>query len=367
MPNPSKPLTAAELAQRFGGQLVGDGNFQLQRFCPPAQAGPADAAFVVHERLASLLADCRAGLVVLPPSLREQAARFQAAIVVPDPYLFFAQASQCLVQMTRQAQVTSSQIHPTAVIAPTAKLGQRIRIGAGVVVEDRVVVGDDTDIGAQSMVGEGSEIGAGGLLHPRVTIGPGVQIGQRVVLQSGAVIGSDGFGYAPDAEKRWVKIPQLGGVVLGDDVEVGANTVIDRGTLTPTRLGHGVKLDNLVQVAHNVEIGDHTAIAGCVGIAGSAKIGRYCQIGGAAGILGHLQIADGTIIGPMSLVMSSIETADKYVGIMPLAPAAQWERSAALIRRLPEMRKTLSRLARQQEGAGASHDEPTAPAFKLET
>ncbi|MFZ9245035.1 MAG: UDP-3-O-(3-hydroxymyristoyl)glucosamine N-acyltransferase, partial [Burkholderiaceae bacterium] len=244
----------------------------------------------------------------------------------------------------RAAQVQETQVHPSAVVAQTAKLGQRVRISAGVVIEEGAEIGDDTDIGPGCVIGAHSRIGAAGLLHARVSLGAGVQIGQRVVIQSGAVLGSDGFGYAPNADRHWVKIPQVGGVVIGDDVEIGANTVIDQGTMSPTRIGHGVKLDNLIQVAHNVEIGDHTAIAGCVGIAGSAKIGRYCQIGGAAGILGHLQIADGTIIGPMSLVMSSIETAGKYVGVMPLAPERQWEKSAAIIRRLPEMRRSLSRL-----------------------
>lgn len=344
MASPSSSLSVADLIQRLGGDPRGDRAFPVLRFRPLAQAGASDAAFAVHERMAEQVSSCQAGLMILPPSLARLADRFKAAIVVADPYLYFAQVAGLIQASNRAAQVQETQVHPSAVVAQTAKLGQRVRISAGVVIEEGAEIGDDTDIGPGCVIGAHSRIGAAGLLHARVSLGAGVEIGQRVVIQSGAVLGSDGFGYAPNADRQWVKIPQVGGVVIGDDVEIGANTVIDQGTMSPTRIGHGVKLDNLIQVAHNVEIGDHTAIAGCVGIAGSAKIGRYCQIGGAAGILGHLQIADGTIIGPMSLVMSSIETAGKYVGVMPLAPERQWEKSAAIIRRLPEMRRSLSRL-----------------------
>jgi UDP-3-O-[3-hydroxymyristoyl] glucosamine N-acyltransferase len=344
MASPSSSLSVADLIQRLGGDPRGDRAFPVLRFRPLAQAGASDAAFAVHERMAEQVSSCQAGLMILPPSLARLADRFKAAIVVADPYLYFAQVAGLIQASNRAAQVQETQVHPSAVVAQTAKLGQRVRISAGVVIEEGAEIGDDTDIGPGCVIGAHSRIGAAGLLHARVSLGAGVEIGQRVVIQSGAVLGSDGFGYAPNADRQWVKIPQVGGVVVGDDVEIGANTVIDQGTMSPTRIGHGVKLDNLIQVAHNVEIGDHTAIAGCVGIAGSAKIGRYCQIGGAAGILGHLQIADGTIIGPMSLVMSSIETAGKYVGVMPLAPERQWEKSAAIIRRLPEMRRSLSRL-----------------------
>ena len=353
MANPSSSLSVADLIQRLGGDPRGDQAFAVLQFRPLSQAGPLDAAFAVHERLADQVSACQAGLMILPPSLAQLASRFRAAIVVADPYLYFAQVAGLIQASHRAAQVQQTQVHPSAVVAQTAQLGQRVRIAAGVVIEEGAEIGDDTDIGPGCVIGANSRIGRAGLLHARVSVGAGVQIGQRVVIQSGAVLGSDGFGYAPNTDRQWVKIPQVGGVVIGDDVEIGANTVIDQGTMSPTRIGHGVKLDNLIQVAHNVEIGDHTAIAGCVGIAGSAKIGRHCQIGGAAGILGHLQIADDTIIGPMSLVMSSIETAGKYVGVMPLAPERQWEKSAAIIRRLPEMRRSLSRLG---QAAGLKSD-----------
>jgi UDP-3-O-[3-hydroxymyristoyl] glucosamine N-acyltransferase len=186
-------------------------------------------------------------------------------------------------------------------------------------------------------------------------------------VHSGAVIGADGFGFAPQPDGAWMKIPQVGGVVIGNDVEIGANTTIDRGTLEDTSIGHGVKLDNQIQIAHNVVIGDHTAMAACVGIAGSARIGAHCQIGGAAGILGHLSIADGTIIGPMSLVMSGIDKAGKYVGVYPLAAQADWEKSAAAVRRLPELRRQVQQLQRMTssrpdaQSAGDGPDTAASP------
>jgi UDP-3-O-[3-hydroxymyristoyl] glucosamine N-acyltransferase len=353
MASPSSSLSLADLIQHLGGAARGDQQFPVVQFRPLHQAGAADAAFAVHERMAQQVSSCQAGLMILPEGLAHLADRFRAAVVVSDPYLYFAQAAALIQVSARTHQVQQTQVHPSAVVADSAKIGQRVRIAAGAIIEEGADIGDDTDIGPGCVIGADSRIGCGGLLHARVSLGRGVQVGHRVVIQSGAVVGSDGFGYAPNPQREWVKIPQVGGVVIGDDVEIGANTVIDQGTMSPTRIGNGVKLDNLIQVAHNVEIGDHTAIAGCVGIAGSAKIGRYCQIGGAAGILGHLQIADGTVIGPMSLVMSSIETAGKYVGVMPLAPERQWEKSAAIIRRLPDIRRTLSRL---EKGAALSND-----------
>jgi UDP-3-O-[3-hydroxymyristoyl] glucosamine N-acyltransferase len=213
-----------------------------------------------------------------------------------------------------------------------------------VVIEDDVLIADDVDIGAGTVIESGVRIGAGSTVAPRVTIGRQCVIGCRAVIHSGVVIGSDGFGFAPRPDRSWLKIPQVGAVWIGDDVEIGANTTIDRGTLDDTRIGHGVKLDNQIQIAHNVVIGDHTAIAACVGIAGSAVIGAHCQIAGAAGVLGHLTIAEGTVIGPMSLVMSSIDTAGKYVGVFPLQAQSDWERSAVVVRRLPELRRTVQNL-----------------------
>jgi len=352
---PSKPagVSAADLVAAIGGTLEGNPDHWVSRFAPLSSAGLEDASFLAHSRFRSQLPACRAGLMVLRPEDRPAEHRFGALILTDDPYLYFARAAAHLMRAQRALEVPNTSIHPSAVVSERAHLGARLRIGAGAVIEDDAWIGDDTDVGAMSFIGRGVRIGASSVLHPRVTIASGVEIGDRAVLQSGAIVGSDGFGFAPTADRHWVKIPQVGGVLLGNDVEVGANTVIDAGTLAPTRIGHGVKLDNLIQIAHNVEIGDHTAIAGCVGVAGSAKIGAHCQIGGAAGVLGHLEIAEGTTIGPMSLVMSSITTPGKYVGIMPLLPERDWQRSAALIRRLPALRSAIQS-TRRPEG-----DDPT--------
>jgi len=266
--------------------------------------------------------------------------------------LFFAKAAGWLNRRNRQALVPETVVHPSAILGHGVTLGHRVSIGPGVVVGSGVIIGGDTDVDASCILGEGVSIGAGSHLHPRVTIAAGCQIGARAVIHSGAVIGSDGFGFAPQPDRSWLKIPQMGGVLIGDDVEIGANTTIDRGTLDATVIEHGVKLDNQIQIAHNVVIGRHTAIAGCVGIAGSAKIGAFCQIGGAAGILGHLEIAEGTIIGPMSLVMSSIQEPGKYVGVYPLQHQADWEKSAALVRRLPELRRQVNQELRDRPSHG---------------
>lgn len=340
-------LTPTQLTERFGGQLVRDGSRPVDGFRPWESAGLDHAVFLVPKRLAQqfeFVARLKAGLAVLPDGVcSNQLAVVEALSVIlhPDPYLFFAKASNHFLKVRRHAEVPETQIHVTAVVHPSAQIGQRVRIGPLAVIGAGAVIGDGCDIGAQVHIGEGADLGRDCVLHPRAALGPSVRLGDRVILQMGCIVGSDGFGYAPTADKEWVKIPQVGSVLIGNDVELGANTVVDRGALGDTIIEDGVKVDNLVQIAHNVYIGAHTAIAGCVGIAGSARIGRYCQIGGAAGILGHLSIADGCIIGPMSLVTTSLETSQKYVGIMPLQAEQDWRRTAAALRHLPELRRQI--------------------------
>lgn len=346
-PQPYRGAFPADLAALFGGRLVRNAGRPVLGFRPWESPSPDYAAFLVEKKVSSHLADVaklETGLLVLPESLDLTSAGASSALSIllhPDPYLFFAQASSHLLSLRRQEEVNVTSIHSTAVVDPTATLGSRVRIGPLAVIGPNARIGDGTDIGAQCYVGEGVRLGEYCILHPRVTLEAGVQLGSRVVLQSGCVVGSDGFGYAPTASKAWVKIPQAGSVRIGDDVELGAQTVVDRGALGDTVIEEGVKIDNLVQIAHNVFIGAHTAIAGCVGIAGSARIGRHCQIGGAAGILGHLSIADGCIIGPMSLVTASLEIPQKYVGIMPIQEEHQWRRTAAALRHLPDLRRRI--------------------------
>jgi len=327
-------LLLSSVALDLGAQFEGDPQFELRRFAPLESAGPEDAVFIAHERYLHALGGCKAGAVIVRPSEAPFAQGFRARVLSSDPYLFFARAAGLLARHARGQALAQTRIHPSAVIDPSAVIGEAVRIGAGAVVEAQAVVGEGCDIGAQVILGQSSVVGPDSVLHARVTVYPGVRLGARAIVHSGAVLGSDGFGFAPASDQAWVKIPQVGGLIIGDDVEIGANTTIDRGALSDTRIGNGVKLDNQIQIAHNVVVGDHTAMAACVGVAGSARIGAYCQIGGAAGVLGHLEIADGTIIGPMSLVMSSIKEPGKYVGFYPLQPEKEWQRSAARVRRL---------------------------------
>lgn len=333
-------LTAAALVKALGGRLHGNPETSICRFSSLLSATSNDASFLASARYQSQLAQTKAGLIILKDAAFAREAGLTACLIeTEDPYLYFAQAATLLLRQQRIAAVAATTIAPSAVVHPSAVLGDRVRIGEQVVIGPHCVIGSDTDIGAGCVLEEAVKIGSGALLHPRVSLYADVRIGDRAVIHSGAVIGSDGFGFAPQADGAWMKIPQVGGVQIGDDVEIGANTTIDRGTLEDTVIGNGVKLDNQIQIAHNVRIGDHTAIAACVGVAGSAVIGAHCQIGGAAGVLGHLSIADGTVIGPMSLVTSTITQADKYVGVFPLQTQTQWEKSAAIVRRLPELRQ----------------------------
>lgn len=333
-------LTAGALVDALGGQLHGDSGTSIRRFSSLLNATRDDASFLANPRYQSQLAQTEAGVIILKDAALAREAGVTACLIeTEDPYLYFARAATLLQRQQRIANVAETVIAPSAVVHPSAVLGDRVRIADHVVIGPRCVIGSDTDIGAGCILDEAVQIGSGALLHARVTVYSDVHIGDRAVIHSGVVIGADGFGFAPQANGAWLKIPQVGGVRIGDDVEIGANTAIDRGTLEHTVIGHGVKLDNQIQIAHNVRIGDHTAMAACVGVAGSAVIGAHCQIGGAAGILGHLSIADGTIIGPMSLVTSTIAQADKYVGVFPLQTQGEWEKSAAIVRRLPELRQ----------------------------
>ena len=337
-------VTARELADTFGGRIDGDGSTRICRFASLANAHLGDASFLSHPRYAEQLGATRASLVILKDAAAARAQGLGCALIeTAHPYLFFAKAANWLMARARSASVKETTVHSTACVDPSARLGKRVRIAAGAIIGPKVIIGDDADVGAGCVIEQGVRIGQASLLYPRVTLYHDCAIGDRAIIHSGVVIGADGFGFAPQQDRSWMKIPQVGAVVIGHDVEIGANTTIDRGTLDHTIIGNGVKLDNQIQIAHNVVIGDHTAIAACVGIAGSARIGAYCQIGGAAGILGHLEIAEGTVIGPMSLVMSSIREAGKYVGVYPLQSQSDWEKSAALVRRLPEMRRQLKR------------------------
>ncbi|HZO03506.1 MAG TPA: UDP-3-O-(3-hydroxymyristoyl)glucosamine N-acyltransferase [Burkholderiales bacterium] len=304
-----EPLTLGQIASRLGGRLVGDPQTLIRQVGSLEAAGAGQITFFNSRKLQDQLAGTRASAVILAPE-NEKLTQLPR-IVADNPYAYFARVSQFFNSVTSQA----IGVHATAVVAKSAFLGKDVSIGPGCVIGDDVVIGD------------------GSCLYPRVVIYPKCTVGKRVVIHSGVVIGADGFGIAPDAG-RWVKIPQIGGVRIGDDVEIGANTTIDRGALDDTVIGEGVKIDNQVQIGHNVRIGAHSAVAGCVGIAGSAEIGSHVTIGGAAMIHGHITIADHVHVSAGTLISRSLTKPGTYTGFYPFDEHEAWRRNAAQLRRL---------------------------------
>ncbi|MCC5881281.1 MAG: UDP-3-O-(3-hydroxymyristoyl)glucosamine N-acyltransferase [Halomonas sp.] len=346
MTHPATPqFTLDDLAERLGAHLVGDGSRWIRGLATLKDAGPDQVAFVANRSYLKDLASSRAGAVLLHPE--HAAACPGARLELPNPYLGYAHLSQLFDPILARRE---GGVHPSAVVAEDVALGARVEIGANAVIEAGVELGDDVRVGAGSFIGAGSRLGAGSLLHPNVTVCHGVTIGERAILHSGCVIGGDGFGFAHDGS-RWHKIAQLGGVVMGDDVEVGSCSSIDRGALDDTVIGNDVKIDSQVQIAHNVRIGDHTALAGCVGIAGSTRVGRNCMLGGGVGLSGHLTICDGVQVTGMSLVTNSIHEPGVYSSGTGAMPNAQWRKNAVRFKQLDELARRLTRLEkRSQEG-----------------
>lgn len=334
----------SQIIDELGGELLGSGELRVSRIGPLEGADASTLSFLAHARYQSQLQSTAAGCVIVAPAFREAAAARGAAIVTPDPYLYFARLTQWWAARTRPARPSGR--HPTAVVSELARIGDGVRIEAHAVIEEGAVLGDGVTVGAHGFIGAGVVVGAGTRLAPRVSLMPGTRLGERCLLHSGVVIGADGFGFAPH-EGRWEKIEQLGGVCIGNDVEIGANSCVDRGALDDTVIEDGVKLDNLVQIAHNVHIGAHTAMAGCVGVAGSARIGRHCTVGGGAGILGHLTIADHVHISSMSLVTRSLLQPGLYSGVFPIDENAAWEKNAATLRQLHKLRERVRALEKK--------------------
>ena len=317
-----------DIIAALGGELHGDGDTRIHALSPLDSAGPGALSFVSHPKYRQSLSTSQAACVIVPPDLKDMALTRGACIVSEAPYLYFARLTQWWRKtMDAQRAPTGAQggVHPSAVIDASAQLHPTATVGPLCVIE------------------RGARIGAHTQLRARVTVGEDCIIGQRCLLHSGVVIGADGFGFAPDGD-RWEKIEQLGAVSIGDDVEIGANTCVDRGALQDTVIEDGVKLDNLIQVGHNVRIGRNTAIAGCVGIAGSATIGPQCTIGGGAIVLGHLEIASHVNISAGTLVSKSIHKPGHYTGIFPLDENANWERNAASLKQLHRLRERIKQL-----------------------
>jgi UDP-3-O-[3-hydroxymyristoyl] glucosamine N-acyltransferase len=337
--------TLGEIAGRLGGELIGDPATGIDAVGPLESATPSTISFLANPLYEKQLAGSRAGCVIVAPAFREAALARGAAIVTPDPYLYFARLTQWWAERTRPRAVTG--IHPSALVDPAAEVHADASIGAFAVVEAGARVAAGVTVGAHAFVGRDCRLGAGSRLAPRATLMFETVLGERCFIQSGAVIGADGFGFAPDAG-RWEKIEQLGRVRIGDDVEIGANSCIDRGAAGDTVIDDGVKIDNLVQIGHNVRIGAHTAIAGCVGIAGSATIGAHCMIGGGVGINGHVSIADRVVITGATQVTRSIAKAGVYSGLFPFDDNASWEKNAATLRNLHALRERVRALEKKQ-------------------
>jgi UDP-3-O-[3-hydroxymyristoyl] glucosamine N-acyltransferase len=327
---------------------MGDPNTEVFGIAPLDGANASHITFLSNPKLRAQAANTQAaGLILSAADNAAIGAAYKGARIVCDnPYAYFAKAASLFAEQHAIPPVAG--IHPGACVDPAAQIAPTAAIGPHVTIEADAVIADHCVIEAGCFVGRGAKVGSATHLYPRVTFLAGCEIGARGIIHSGAVIGADGFGFANE-DGAWLKIPQTGRVVIGNDVEIGANTTIDRGALDDTVIEDGVKLDNQIQIAHNCHIGAHTAMAGCVGVAGSAKIGKYCTFGGAAMVLGHLTIADHVHISSGSLVSRSIMEPGQYTGFYPLSKNAEWEKSAAIVRNLGTMREKIRELEKKMK------------------
>jgi UDP-3-O-[3-hydroxymyristoyl] glucosamine N-acyltransferase len=335
--------TLRELADEFSCRLHGDPDRIIARVGTLGGAGPDSITFLASPHYRAQLAATRAGAVILEE--KDRAGCPTACLVHERPYATYARIAAFLHPLPAPA----AGVHPSAVIAATARVASSAEVAAGVAIGAGCTVGDSAVVGPGSVLGANVAIGAGTRLVARVTVLDGVRIGARCIVQPGAVIGADGFGFAPESG-AWVKIPQLGSVVIGDDVEIGANTTVDRGTIEDTVIEDGVKLDNLVQIAHNVRVGAHTVMAAMSGAAGSTKIGKRCMIGGGVVMINSLEICDDAVFTFRSVVTKSVEKPGMYSGTLPAEEAAQWRRNAARFRKLDELATRLTAAERVLEG-----------------
>ncbi len=328
------PLRLGAIVEALGGDLYGDAEQLIVGLAPLQSASAQHISFLSHPKYQSQLASSAAACVIVHPEF-EASARVRGACIVTDqPYLYFARLTQLWKRSI--AMPMGPARHPSAVIDPSARIEPSARIGPLCVIE------------------RGARIGADTVLKSRVTIGEDCIIGARCLLHSGVVIGADGFGFAPN-QGQWEKIEQLGAVVIGNDVEIGANTCIDRGALEDTVIEDGVKLDNLIQIGHNVRVGAHSAMAGCAGVAGSADIGAHCTVGGGAIVLGHLSLADGVNISAASVVTRSIRKPGHYTGMFPIDDNANWEKNAAVVKQLASLRERIRMLESQFKAQNHTH------------
>lgn len=344
-------VSLADVVAALGGELQGvdaasAARLFIGRLASLEGAASGELAFLSHPKYAAQLGSTNASCVIVSPAMAAAAVARQASrgvassacIVAPNPYLYFARLTQWW--RAQQPGQPGPGIHPSAVVDPEANVTPSAHIGPLCVIE------------------RGAVIGAGTVLKSRVTVGADCRVGERCILHAGVVIGADGFGFAPTSEQTWEKIEQLGAVVIGNDVEIGANTCVDRGALEDTVIEDGVKLDNLVQIGHNVRVGAHSALAGCVGVAGSARIGKRCQIGGGAIVLGHLSLGDDVHVSAATVITRTIQQPGLYSGVFPADDNASWEKNAATLRQLHRLRERIKALEKQlpaaTNGSGAA-------------
>ncbi len=339
-----RPVTLGELCAHLDARIDADQqDLPLRALASLASAGPDELSFLTDSRYRHSATQSGAGAILITEANREALPPACAAVIVDDAYLAFARAAQWFESKLAAEDGGAGDetaIHPNAVIDPQAQLGAGVRVAAGAVIGRGAQLADNVHIGPNVTVGARARIGARTVLMASVSVYPDVRIGEDCLVHSNATLGADGFGFAREGD-GWAKIPQLGGLQIGDRCEIGANTSIDRGALDDTRLGNDCVVDNQVQIAHNVVIGDGCALAGCVGIAGSARIGRRCLLGGGSGINGHIELADDVVVSPMAFVTSSIRKSGFYSGTFPLMTNHQWERSAAVLKQLPDLRSRL--------------------------
>ncbi|MFT4100426.1 MAG: UDP-3-O-(3-hydroxymyristoyl)glucosamine N-acyltransferase [Burkholderiaceae bacterium] len=337
-------ITLQALVQRFGGRVArGDPQRVVRRLASLTTAGADDLSFLTSAPFKAQAESTRAGAVLVGAALADAIPPDPALVIVDDAYAYYAHVAGWIAGWRETRESPPAGVHPSAVVAPDAELGEGVAIGPGCVVEAEAVIGAGVRLGPGCFVGRGARIGARSRLVAQVSLYAGCVLGEDVLVHASTVIGSDGFGFAPEAG-QWVKIPQLGRVVVGKQVEIGSNCAIDRGALDDTVIGDGCKLDNLIQIGHNVRIGEHSVLAGCTGVSGSAVIGKRCRLGGGVGIVGHLQICDDVTITGMTMVTRSITSPGTYSSSFPMMEHAAWERAAATVRQLPELRQRLRKL-----------------------
>lgn len=344
-------ISLGELAVRFGLELRGDPDLRVGAVATLQDAREGTLSFLANPKYRKFLATTGATAVVV--DARSAAGAPCAVLVAPNPYVAYARIAQVL----HPVPTAMPGCHPSAVVDPTASVAASAHVAALAYVGPRVVIGERAYIGPGCVVEADSVVGEDARLVARVTLGTRVRLGKRVILHPGVVVGGDGFGLAPDPA-GWVKVPQVGGVVIGDDCEVGANTTIDRGAIEDTVLEEDVRLDNQIQVGHNVRIGAHTAIAACSGISGSTTIGKRCIIGGMVGFVGHLTVADGTIVTGLTMVSHSIHTGGVYSSGLPAEDGAKWRRTVAHLKRLDKLVARVKALEAAAGVAGGGEEEP---------